>query len=248
MKKILLPVIFVLILAIAFPVSAKSPVFIQIDEKEVEQVLDMFSAFSAGGYFHTADVHSIGGFDVGLRGVAVFIPSKYKDMVGHPFENVDFVAMPFLHGSLGLPLGFEVTGRVFRYPIGGGETDDAVTLFGVGLKKGLLQLPALPKVAVMAIYNGFYVPDDYAFGAVNSMSLKGIVSQDLLSLFEVYIGAGVDRTNLDLELGSTKESYSSTTFHGTAGLVINLPLLHVNADYTLGEFKGFNLGAGINFR
>ena len=216
----------------------------QIDNTQTEEVLDLFSSFATGGYFHSAKCHRLGGLDIGLRGVAVFVPDKYKDIIGDPFEDVNFVALPYLHASLGLPFNFEVMGRVFHFPMGDEPTDGAVTSFGGGLKYGLFQIPMLPKIAVIGAYHTFRVPEEYTFGKVETLSLKAVASYALASL-TLYGGFGVDRSTTVSEIDD--ESYSSQSTHSTIGVNFKLSTLRFNADYNFGEFGGFNFGLGVDF-
>jgi hypothetical protein len=236
-------------------IPARSQSFI-IGPGATEEVLMMFSALAAGGSFHTADVHGLMGFDVGLRGVFVFVPDKYQflpEPEEGPFKGVGAVGVPILQGSVGLPFGLEALGRLFHYSLGDEPTDAGVTLVGVGLKYGLLQQPLLPKVAVLAAYHGFFVPEEYNFGTVSVMSAKLVASKDVL-IATLYAGLGVDRTSLRLRenlplAANTERSYDVNNIHGNIGLVIRpFPLLFVNADYNYGKFSGFNIGAGISFR
>ncbi|MBC7185474.1 MAG: hypothetical protein H5U38_00415 [Calditrichaeota bacterium] len=216
---------------------------------DIDQVLKLFSSFSAGGTFHTADLHSILGLDVGVRGVAVFVPDKYKQLRGGPFEDVSFAGLPFVHASVGLPFRLEAMGRFFHFPLGEEPTRGGVTLAGVGLKFGLLQGPILPKVALMATYHAFFVPEEYSFGTVSTMSAKAVVSKGV-PFVTFYSGIGVDRTSLDLDYNGITGSYSSTNVHGNVGLTIKpLPLLYANIDYMFAEeFSGFNVGVGVTIR
>ena len=220
-----------------------------VGPKDVDQVLKLFSSFSAGGTFHTADLHGILGLDVGVRGVAVFVPDKYQQLKGGPFEEVDFVGLPFVHASVGLPFRLEAMGRFFHFPLGEDPTRGGVTLAGVGLKYGLLQGPILPKVALMATYHAFFVPEEYSFGTVSTMSLKAVISKGV-PFITFYTGIGVDRTSLQLDYSGITGDYSSTNVHGNVGVTIKpLPLVYVNADYMFAqEFSGFNIGAGVTIR
>lgn len=220
-----------------------------VGPNDVDQVLKLFSSFSAGGTFHTADLHSFLGLDVGVRGVAVFVPDKYQQLKGGPFEDVNFVGLPFVHASIGLPFRLEAMGRFFHFPLGEDPTRGGVTLAGVGLKYGLLQGRLLPKVALMATYHAFSVPEEYSFGTVSTASLKAVISKGV-PFITFYSGIGVDRTALELDYGGVNDSYSSTNVHANIGVTLKpLPLVYINADYMFAEeFSGFNIGAGVTIR
>ncbi|MDZ7336906.1 MAG: hypothetical protein ONB30_00040 [candidate division KSB1 bacterium] len=220
-----------------------------VGPQDVDQVLELFSSLSAGGTFHTADLHGILGLDVGLRGVAVFVPDEYKALRQGPFENVDFVGLPYVHASVGLPFRLEAMGRFFHYPLGEEPTRGGVTLAGVGLKYGLLQGPLLPKVALMVAYHAFFVPEEYSFGTVSTLSLKAVISKGV-PFITFYSGVGVDRTSLELDYQGVTGSYASTNLHGNVGVTIRpLPLVYANIDYMFAEeFAGFNVGVGVTIR
>ncbi|RMD93207.1 MAG: hypothetical protein D6813_04510 [Calditrichaeota bacterium] len=225
--------------------------------KEVEVILKFFGSIVGGGMYDTADLHSFGGLDLGLRGVVGIVPDEFKQFPVFSQENL--VGLAFLHGSLGLPGPFELFGRFFYFPLGSdrdlnasppraADSRGGVTLIGVGLKYGLLQLPLLPKVMVMGAYHALLVPDEFDFGTVSTVSFKGVVSQSFL-LFTLYVGGGIDFTSLKLndEFGGDRQTESLP--QATVGLQVRpLPLIHVNGSYNISEFPSFELGVGISFR
>ncbi len=252
MRKLLLVMVAGLVVFGNSPLFAQN--FVVTEEEEINQVLNMFSTLSAGGLFHTAKLHKLGGFDVGVQGVALFTPEEYKDLQQGPFEDVNFIGLPYLNGSVGLPFNLEATGRFFYFPLGEEPTDGGVTIMGAGLKYGILQKPMLPRLMVMANYTAFFVPEEYSFGTVNTISLKGVVSYKLAFL-TIYGGAGIDRTSLKLDYEiapgvNLTGDFKSDNVHGNLGVSINpLPMLYVNADYMMAEdFSGFNIGVGLSFR
>jgi len=221
-------------------------------DKQVEAILNLFGTYTGGGLFNTADLHSFLGFDVGLRVNSILIPREFKEVLKSPLSGVDVYPLPLVQLNVGLLGNLEVTGRMFYLAnLGEGPSPDGegnVKLVGIGLKYGLLQKPLLPKVAVMAAYHALIVPEEFDFGTVNTISLKGIVSKGVPGV-TVYAGAGVDRTTLRVENISPAKNYHATNVHGTAGLSITLiPLLRLNAEYNLGEFRSINLGAGLSIR
>ncbi len=220
-----------------------------VGPEDVNQVLELFGSIAAGGTFHTADVHRVLGLDVGVRGVAVFVPDEYQARTQGPFEDVAFVGLPFLHASIGLPFRLEVMGRFFHFPLGEEPTRGGVTLAGVGLKYGLLRGPILPKVALMATYHTFMVPEEYSFGTVRTVSLKAVISKGV-PFVTFYSGIGMDHTLLELDYQGVTGSYQATHVHGNVGITIKaLPLVYANLDYMFAEkFAGFNLGLGVTIR
>ncbi|MFQ5706905.1 MAG: DUF6588 family protein [bacterium] len=225
---------------------------------EVDAILKYFGSLVGGGLYHTAKLHHVGGLDVGVRGVVARVPDKFQDLP--VFSQEDLLGLAFLHASLGLPGNFELIGRFFYLPIGSSRDINAkpsraqdsrggVTLVGGGLKYGLLQLPGLPKIMVMATYHAVFVPSEFDFGTVSSANFNAVVSHSL-PLLTVYAGGGVDITRLKLNdefLGG--DTFTETEPHLTLGANVNiLPLVHVNGSYNFSEFSSFDLGIGLSFR
>lgn len=263
-------VVVTLLTVISFsPLQAQYFVF---DEENYDQASDVEDAVGAalkffgsvvgGGFFHTADLHSAGGFDVGIRGVIANVPEDFKTLP--VFSEQDFVGLAFLHGSVGLPGNFELFGRFFYFPLGDGQdvsltppradSRGGVTLIGGGLKYGLVQLPGLPKVLVMGAYHALLVPSEFDFGTVGTLSLKAVASYSL-PILTVYLGGGIDFTRLELDADLpffpdlAGESFTENQPHFTVGAKVTpFPLLHVNGSYTFSEFKSFDLGIGVSFR
>lgn len=222
--------------------------FDDVAPDESEQVLQLFSALSTCGAFHTAKLHSIAGLDVGVQLVNLIIPGDYKDWPDGPFSDKGVISLPYLQANLGLPLKFEAFGRFFHYPMGTEPSREGVTFIGFGLKRGILQAPLLPKVAVMATYHSFFVPDVFNFGTVSNIAGRIIASQDFL-IFNVYGGIGYDYTQFKLEEDAIEVDENTDGVHGNIGIQINpFPLLHVYADYHFADFAGFTIGAGLSFR
>ncbi|MFQ5650378.1 MAG: DUF6588 family protein [bacterium] len=230
-------------------------------EDAVETVLKFFSSFVGGGMYHTADLHDFGGLDVGLRGIVATIPDEFESVP--VFDDENRIGLAFLHGSLGLPGRFELTGRFFYFPLGSdsdvtldppraADSRGGVTLIGGGLKYGLVQLPGLPKVMLLAAYHALFVPEEFDFGTVSTFSLKAVASQSL-PIFTVYVAGGIDLTRLKLDedlplfpdLGGKR--FSGSEAHFTIGATVKpFPLLHVNASYSFSEFNTFDLGLGVS--
>jgi hypothetical protein len=223
-------------------------------DKQIESILKLFSSLVGGGYVHTASLHNMGGIDVGLRSVFATIPDEFKDIVKRPnlpdpLEKANLVPLPFLHASLGLPANFEVTGRFFSFPLAD-EPGGNITLLGGAVKYGLLQGNlAMPSITILGGYHAIIVPEEYAFGTVSTMSLKGYISKGF-TVVTLYGGGGVDRTSLTLEIPNIpKLDYDVSYASGTVGLTIDpFPLFRVNADFNFGEFKTFTAGVVLSFR
>ncbi len=228
---------------------------------QIEPILQLFGALVGTGFVNTADLHHVGGFDIGARAVLAVVPDEYKNFVPTqqqvpgPLAGENLVPFPFLNASLGLPGNFEAMGRLFTFPLGDDPTRGAVTLVGAGLKYGILQMPALPKIIVVGAYHMLFVPKEFDFGTVKVVSLKAFSSVNL-AIFTLYVGGGADRTYLTVDIpdspnfpGGFKESFSGTHTHGTVGLTATIfPLVRVNADYNFGKFPSFSAGISLTLR
>ncbi len=233
-------------------------------ERQIGAILDFFGAIVGNGLYHTADLHSVGGIDVGLRGVVANVPDEFEGLPVFIDENR--IGLAFLHGSVGLPGPFELLGRFFYFPIGADvdanlsppraqDSRGGVTLIGGGLKYGLLQMPGVPKVTVLGAYHALITPDEFDFGTVGTFSIEGIISHSL-PILTVYVGAGVDITNLkvndDLPLPLPDiegKRFTETQFQYTGGVKVQvLPLIFANASANFGEFNSFDVGLGLTLR
>lgn len=226
----------------------------------VEQILQFFGAISGAGFVTTANLHSFGGLDIGVRIVGAIVPDAFdavlpisglptSNQVPGPFQGENVLGFPFLTASLGLFSNVEVMGRVFSYPLGNDPTRGNVTLVGGGIKYGLLQAPMLPKIVLIGAYQALLVPDEFDFGTVRVASAKAFASQDL-AILTVYGGAGVDKTFLTVRLpGVPDNSFDATNTHGTVGLTATVfPFVRVNGEYNFGTFDSFTIGASLSIR
>ncbi len=231
----------------------------QLDD-QIEPLLQLFASLVGSGFVNTAELHGIAGFDLGARAVLAIVPDEYKQFAPPqppgPLAGQDVVPLPFLNASLGLPGNLEAMGRLFTFPMGDDPTRGAVTLAGLGLKYGILQLPALPKIVVIGAYHMLFVPEDFDFGTVKVASAKIFSSVDFL-IFTLYVGAGIDRTFLTVEIpagspnfpGGFKETFSGTHTHTTVGLTATIfPLVRANVDYNFGKFPSATVGLSVSFR
>ncbi|MFQ5637335.1 MAG: DUF6588 family protein [bacterium] len=228
----------------------------QIDD-EVKAILKFFGTIVGGGLFHTADLHSVAGADIGLKGVLANVPEDFKSLP--VFADEDFVGLAFLHGSLGLPGNFELLGRFFYFPLGADADENispprsdsrgGVTLIGAGLKYGLIQAPGLPKVAIIGAYHALFVPQEFDFGTVGTLSIKGVASYSV-PLLTLYVGAGVDISSLKLnDPFLDGKRFTENQTHFTVGAKVTVfPLVHVSGSYNVSEFSSVDLGIGISFR
>lgn len=228
-------------------------------EDAVEPLMDMFGFLSGGGLYNSGDVHGFMGFDVGLKLTAMRVtddqqpplPGLDYEFQGGPLKGESVIPLPMLHAGVGLFGNVEVMGRFLTFPMGQGDAEGNVTLIGVGAKYGLLQNFALPKVAIVAAYHYLIMPEEFDLGNVNNISAALVVSKGL-PFISFYAGAGLDYTNLTVELPPPfdfKESFNKTNFRGNVGVKITpFPLFFINVDYNFGVAQGISAGAGINFR
>jgi len=226
-------------------------------DKQIESILKYFSSLVGSGFVHTASLHQIAGLDIGARGVITVVPDELKDIVPgnlpdvkDPLSGANAVPIPFLHASLGLPANFEIMAKFTTTSFD--QPDESVTLLGGALKYGLLRgNMALPAVTLLAGYQTLLVPDQYAFGNVSTVSLKGYISKGF-GIATLYGGGGIDRTNLKLEIPGfpdLKGEYEVTYASGVVGATFSpLPLLKVNGEVNLGELKNITVGATISIR
>jgi len=228
-------------------------------ESAVDPLLDMFGFLSGGGLYNTADVHSIMGFDLGIKLTAMRVSDDQKppfpelsyELQGGPLKGESVIPLPMLHAGIGLFGNLELLGRFFTYPMGSGEAEGNVTLIGVGAKYGLLQNFALPKVALVAAYHYLIVPEQYDFGDINNISAALIVSKGF-PFITLYGGAGIEHIKLKVDLPDPfddPDPFSKTNFRGNVGFKLTpFPFLFINLDYNFGASQGVTAGAGISIR
>lgn len=227
----------------------------QFDE-QIKSILKLFSSLVGSGFVNTASLHSLGGIDVGVRGVIATIPDEFKDIVPDnvpdvrdPLSGENTVPLPFLHASLGLPANFEVMAKFITFKVAN-NPDGNVTLLGGALKYGLLKDDlTTPAIALLVGYQTILVPDEYAFGTVSTLSFKGFISKDF-SILTLYGGGGIERTALTIDIpGVITRDYDLTYPNGTVGVSLSpLPLLKVNADLNLGEVNNITVGVSLSVR
>ncbi len=246
-----------------FEVASKQEGLSSVDDL-IDPLLDLFGFYSGGGLYHTADIHGLLGFDVGIRLVTMMVKDDQKPDLPFPenmnykydggvFRDMTLMPLPLLQASVGLPGNIEATGRFFTYPMGEAEKEGNITLIGLGVKYGLLQNMLLPRVAIVAAYHYLTVPDEFDFGNVSCISGAVIVSKDF-AIINLYGGIGIDynKFKVDFELpppiGKVTKEYTKDNMRYNLGVKIKpFPLLFIHADYNFGNIQGFNVGLGVNF-
>ncbi len=229
-----------------------------------EPILGFFGSIGGAGFVNTARVHKLGGFDVGVRFPAAIVPDEFGNLIGDlpdpdvplgPFDNEDVLGYPFITASLGLPGNLEVNARCFHYPVGERPLREEVTLIGGALKYGLVQNPNRPNIVLLAGYQVLIVPEDFDFGDVSVLSLKGFISQDI-SMLTFYLGYGYDRTDLTIQIAPIESflpdgftaAFDGSSTHTTLGATLNLSVFKINAEYNFGEFQNVTAGATFSIR
>ncbi|MCH8299027.1 MAG: hypothetical protein IIC39_00600 [Candidatus Marinimicrobia bacterium] len=173
------------------------------------------------GLYHTAKIHGLPGFDVGVRVMFIPIPDDAntyfaksndtdsveantvfgpKDFLNGIPGGLDIGFIPFavLHLSFGLPMGTEVN---LRY-LPSFETNDdipKIDLLGFGLSHSLdqyfpLPIPLLPQLSVGYMYQTFKVEDliESTHQAFNIRLSKSV------PMLTVHVGAQLESSDMDL--------------------------------------------------
>lgn len=174
------------------------------------------------GLYHTAKIHGLPGFDIGIRAIFIPIPDdaeKYNakltdtdsvevstvfgpdsSLSGFP-PGLDIGVVPFavFHFSVGLPLGTEIN---LRY-LPAIETNDdipKIELLGYGLSHSLDQyfpvpIPLLPQLSAGFMYQKFKVED-----LIESTHLAyNIRLSKSVPMLTVYVGAQFETSDMDIK-------------------------------------------------
>ncbi|HFE53357.1 MAG TPA: hypothetical protein ENK07_07925 [Bacteroidetes bacterium] len=226
----------------------------ELDAK-ANQVADFLGAVLPGGMYHTAKLHGIGGFDAGVRFISVFIPSEYKDAPAGPLAGKEFLAVPMLHASLGLPGPLEIMVRGISVTFGDEPTRGTVQVVGAALKWGLVQQLLLPRVTLIGAFHHLTVPETFDIGTTDVASVRIVVSKGL-PFFGFYGGLGFDWTKMQVKLPESdlyplgfSATYNRTGANAAFGFTFSpFPFIKFNLDYSVAKFSGFNAGLTFSFR
>ena len=232
-------------------------------DEVIDPLLDLFGFYSGGGLYHTADIHGMGGFDIGIRVITMMVKDDQKPPLPFPsneevnggvFRDMTLMPLPLLQASVGLPGNIEATGRFFTYPIGEGDKAGNITLIGLGAKYGLLQNMMLPRISIVAAYHYLTVPSDFDFGNISCISGAVVVSKGF-PFIDIYGAIGIDYNKFEVELelpdpiGPVNKKFTKQNMRYNVGLKVKpIPLIFIHADYNFGEVQGFNVGLGLSFR
>ncbi|MFH1612632.1 MAG: DUF6588 family protein [bacterium] len=192
------------------------------------------------GLFHTAKVHGILGFDLGLKGMILLVPEEAKTfeiqvpgltekvkvstILGSSEEkNVDGIIfpgganisiIPFVipQASIGVFKGLEVMGRYMTIPI----EESNFTVLGIGVKYELSTLiPFCPvNISTQLAYQTLNLADVLKCKTIN---VNMHVSKNLI-LFTPYVGIGIDNTKADISYvykqGTSQAKSASVAIEG----------------------------------
>ena len=254
------------------------------------------------GFYHSADVHSILGFDVHVKLTGALMQDADKKYAfetpdfpgyvrggagptGYPGQveantvvgdkatkevrandntllmtipgGLDISTTPLIvpQVSIGLPFGFEVTGRFFPTTKIGDV--GKVNLLGFGLRHDIDQyIPLLPlDVAVHFFTQKLSYEDGTGTKLLEaSGTAYGVEVSKHLLLLTVYAGFQLESSSVKVGPYTFSGSPVEFTVDGNTssrvlvGARLSLVFLNIHADYNLGTTKAFTLGVGISFR
>ena len=253
MRNLRLVIVLLLVTLIMMPVSKAQS---QDLEETISAAVKFFGSTMGAGLYHSADVHGPLGLCLGVNGAIVTVPDEFKVL---PVIDTDQITLGYVHANLGIGGNLELTGRMLllfdlsgnlSVPTSGAATGTG-SLFSVGVKYGLIQLPAVPKLALQVSGHIVTLPSEFDFGTVRGASVKLIASHSF-AILGVYVGVGIDYSEAKVDdtipvIGGQK--FNETGFLYNVGIQANvLPFITVNAGANFGEYNSFDLGADISIR
>lgn len=179
-------------------------------------------------------------------------------ILGTGFESIPLV-IP--QASVGLPFGTEVMLR-YSPTI---ETDDFgdINFMGLGISHSLSRYIPIPLFPVSITAQ--YVTQKLKIGDLlesnhSSFGVRASMTVGLGFTLTPYVGIGFESSDLkvnytyvdpagvlpDSEISLDLEGNNSTRI--TAGVRLGLPLITINADYSLGEYSAIAIGLGLTLR
>ncbi len=271
-------------------------------ERYVTPLMNGWGVALNSGIYHTADVHSILGFDVHVKLTGALMQEADKKYTfetpdvpgyvrngagptGYPGQieansvvgdkatkevrandgtllltipgGLDIPTTPLIipQVSIGLPFGFEVTGRFFPTTKIGDV--GKVNLLGFGLRHDIDQyIPLLPvDVAVHFVTQKLSYEDGQGTKLLEaSGTAYGVEVSKHLLLLTVYAGFQLESSSIKVGPYTFNGSPIEFTVDGNTssrllvGARLSLVFLNIHADYNLGTTKAFALGVGISFR
>jgi len=195
-------------------------------------------------------------------GVPPYIPGGFN-LGGVPF------AMPQL--NIGLLFGSEIAIR-YLPPITFEESK--LSFLGIGFKQEITKLPGLKQVpmpfaiAIGAAYQMFNVKDAEGEEILKSKTwCVQIIASKRLAVFEPFVAAGLEGTNIDFhydfeyELPSPIDGQtvsftrpvdvtlsSQTNYRAVAGFTLRMGFFYIHYDFNMSRYKTHNAIVGLTFR
>jgi hypothetical protein len=276
-------------------------------EKYVSPLVNGWGAALNSGIYHTADVHSILGFDVHIKFTGSLLQDsdkKYKFTTpdfpgyvkngtganGYPGEieantvagenkaipvvtnggttlmtipggfNLPTTPLLLPQVSIGLPFGFEVTGRFF--PTASIGDLGKINMLGFGLRHDIDQyIPLLPlDVAVHFMTQSISYEDNQGTKLFEASGTAfGVEVSKSLILLTVYAGFQLESSSMTIGPYTATVAGQPVTVDAfdvdganssrvLIGARMSLLILNLHADYNIGTTNAFALGVGISFR
>jgi len=251
----------------------------KVAEDNIEGYFQPFaSAFNTAinsALYHTAGTHGVGGFDITIKAMAVFVPDDAKNFTakingmnetwstifGPENDNggsmnpggldLQMVPLAVPQASIGLGGYWEIMGRFFKFSPG--DFGD-ISLYGIGLKHNLkkyFKTPGAPDLSIQAAYQIFKAAD---IVDTKSLAINAHISKSLLFI-TIYGGAGLESTTFNLDytevdsgskVSVTVKEQNNPRLVG--GISLKLGLLNFNIEANFAKYKSLSGGVGITFR
>jgi opacity protein-like surface antigen len=215
--------------------------FAGVTQTSLDAFTKDFGAAMGGGSFHTGKALGFPiGFDIGVDVPVIGV----KDEDSILKDDGSTLIGKWAHVEVGLPAKINLIGRV-------GKIEDA-NAYGGGLRVGLFSsaVPGIPSVSLSGLYGK--ATHDY----FDATTISGNVCLSFeIPFIHPYIGAGVDRTKVDVNAhagvppASSNLDSSQTGYRVEAGVNLSLiPFTYITlgGGVANGE-KMYHAGAGVKF-
>ncbi len=195
------------------------------------------------GLYSTANSHSIGGFDAGVKTLIGFVPDSRQ--IG-PLNNTNTFNIPVFHANTGVLGPFEVGIRLFSFRFGEKNREDVSHFTGI-LKYNVFEDGLTPAISLYSAYGRMSEISDFS---LQTISIGAITGKSFLFI-ELYAGINVNNISMDVDLepdgiryiSQFSRTYRKTVTHGTFGLSVTLaPFTNMVIDYNVGEIQTVTLG------
>jgi len=248
-RKFLIAVTFLVIIFLFCSISGAQNVDLNNYSSETfSNLTKALGTLLGNGLFHTAAVHTVGGFDVGVKSNMVLIAEKYRS---GPLKDVKFIPLPLFQANFGLLENIEIGGRYMNIEFGDDIAKNISIYTGI-LKYGVFQTFGLPRIALSGAYSKIDGIDDFSF---STLTFSGVVSKGFL-LVDFYGGVGYNIYILDAQFeqggiysSNFSKSYKESDLRYTLGVNLGLiPFTKVNIEYSSGYFKSITVGVLLSIR